>query len=83
MGYVMEVLYARDGAPDRNKFLQGLQCLRDRTAWTSGVWRYAEDDIRPWNSIQNVNRQIVELTHHLIRIVKSPSSARVQLAGIK
>ena len=57
MGYVMEVLYSRDGSQRRAEFRSGLSCLAGRTAWTQGAWRYAENDIRPWNSIQNVNHR--------------------------
>jgi len=75
MGYVMELLYARDRADDRSTFARGLSVLRGRTAWTHGSWKFGEEEIVPWNSVQNVQRQIMALAHHLVTVVKrSPVS---------
>ena len=38
--------------------------------WTSGSWDF-DGEVRRWNSIQNVNRDIALLTHHLTSIVKA------------
>jgi DGQHR domain-containing protein len=70
MGYVMEVLFVRDEASHRAEFAAGLECLAGATAWTSGHWTFAEDDVRPWNAIQSVQREILLLAEHLIRLVK-------------
>jgi DGQHR domain-containing protein len=75
MGYVMELLYARDGAREREAFTKGLAVLRGRTAWTHGSWRFSENEVVPWNAIQNVQRQIMALAHYLVTVVKrSPVS---------
>ena len=66
----MEVLFSRDDSRDRYAFQDGLRCLIGHTAWTGGTWRFAEDDLRPWNAIQNVNREILQLADFLIRIVR-------------
>jgi len=81
MGYVMEVLYARDGARTRGEFAAGLLSLKGRTAWTRGSWRYSGEDVRPWNSIQNVNREILQLADHLIRIVKRSGKEGMRLVA--
>lgn len=71
MGYVMETLYFRNSARTRAEFVHGLRSLEGKTAWTSGVWNFAIDDIRPWNRVQNTRREIAQLAEYLIRIVKS------------
>lgn len=76
MGYVMEELAGGDGARTREQFIQGLQCLVGRTAWTSGAWDFGGGDIRQWKVIQNVNRDIITLAQHLIGIVRADIRAR-------
>ena len=70
MGYVMEFLWNADHAYSRDAFSVGLRPLVDRCAWTSGNWEYGPGNIRPWNSIQNLARDWVELSEHLIRTIK-------------
>lgn len=75
MGYVMELLYARDGARDRGAFRRGLSVLQGRTAWSHGSWKFGEGEIIPWNKIENVRGQIMALAQHLVTLVKrSPIS---------
>jgi DGQHR domain-containing protein len=75
MGYVMELLYARDGARDRAAFRRGLAVLKGRTAWTQGYWKFSDTEIVPWNGIENVQRQIMGLAQYLVMVVKrSPVS---------
>ena len=85
MGYVMETLYFRNGARTRAEFVNGLRSLEGKTAWTRGTWHFADDDIRPWNRVQNTRREITQLTEYLIRIVKTgrdkvPATASVDVA---
>lgn len=70
MGDVMEVLAQRGEARTVEEFRDGLLCLRGKTAWTSGEWEL-DGEVRRWNSLQNVNRDIALLKHYLIGIVKS------------
>jgi hypothetical protein len=70
MGAVMEILAERTDARTAEEFEEGLQCLRGKTAWTAGEWDF-DGEVRRWNSIQNVNRDIALLTHHLTSIVKA------------
>ena len=76
LGYVMEILALLDGARNWEDFSKGLGCLSGRTAWTQGEWILAENDIRHWKAIQNINKDIVSLTHYLTSIVRSDLRSR-------
>ena len=67
---VMEVLAQRAEAHSVEEFREGIACLKDKTAWTSGDWELG-GEVRRWNSLQNVNRDIALLKHYLIGIVKA------------
>ena len=75
MGYVMEALYTRVGACRTNEFSEGLRSLVGRTAWTQGTWVFGPDDRRTWNSLQNVPRDIMQLAHYLVSVIKRPMAA--------
>jgi hypothetical protein len=70
MGFVMEIIVARTGASDTPQFEAGLACLRGHTAWTSGAWKFSDQEVVPWNSIENTPRQIMALSQHLVTIVR-------------
>jgi DGQHR domain-containing protein len=70
MGYVMELLHSRTGAKKRSEFLWGLELLRNKTAWTSGKWKFFESDERPWNALQNTSGDIDLLSNYLVRELK-------------
>lgn len=70
MGFVMELLYASEGATTAEEFEPCLHLLKPYTAWTRGEWRFAENDIRPWNGIQNNPVDIDLLTNYLVRSMK-------------
>lgn len=76
MGYVMETLAGLDGARDKSAFSAGLKCLKGKTAWTSGSWNFGDGDVRHWKAIQNVNRDIMALAHHLTSIVRTDIRSR-------
>lgn len=76
MGYVMEHLAVLDGARKWDEFAAGMGCLKGRTAWSSGEWRFAADDVRHWRAIQNLNKDIVTLAHHLQGIVRADMRSR-------
>lgn len=76
LGYVMEVLFDLDDARTRDDFELGLECLRGKTAWTSGEWAFADGDRRNWRAVQNVNRDVVLLAQYLIDIVRADIRAR-------
>ncbi|ALP61340.1 MULTISPECIES: DGQHR domain-containing protein DpdB [Paraburkholderia] len=70
MGFVMEFLYSSEGATTQTEFEHGLALLKEYTAWTSGQWRLAPNDERPWNGIQNTPSDIDLLTNYLVRSMK-------------
>ncbi|AOI96713.1 DGQHR domain-containing protein DpdB [Burkholderia sp. LA-2-3-30-S1-D2] len=70
MGFVMEFLYSSEGATTRSDFERSLRLLKEYTAWTSGQWRLAPYDERPWNGIQNTPSDIDLLTNYLVRSMK-------------
>lgn len=70
MGFVMEQLYSSEGAKTCADFKPGLLALRDYTAWTSGHWKFNDDDVRNWNGIQNTPTDIDILSNYLVRCLK-------------
>jgi hypothetical protein len=70
LGFIMELLYARQGARDRAAFRKGLSVLKGRTASTYGSWKFSDSAVAPWNAVQNVQRQIMALAQHLVTVVK-------------
>ena len=70
MGDVMEVLAQRANARSVEDFQSGLECLREQTAWTSGEWNF-DGEVRRWNSLQNVNRDVALLKHYLVGLIKA------------
>lgn len=70
MGDVMEVLAERGEARSVEAFRDGLECLKGKAAWTSGEWEFS-GEVRRWNSLQNVNRDVALLKHYLVGIVKT------------
>jgi len=79
MGDVMEVLAERAGARSVEDFRDGLASLKDKTAWTSGEW-HLEGEVRRWNSLQNVNRDVALLKHYLVGLVKADLRRKAKLA---
>lgn len=79
LGDVMEVLAQRGDARSIDEFEEGLACLKGRTAWTSGEWNFG-DEIRRWNALQNVNRDVALLKHYLVGIVKTDLRRRAKAA---
>jgi DGQHR domain-containing protein len=73
LGYVMELIVARDAAASREDFERGLAGLKGRTAWTSGYWQYSSQEQVAWNSIENTPRQIMALAQHLVSTVRRAS----------
>jgi len=76
MGYVMEHLYARQHARTFAEFRDGLKALVGCTAWTAGSWAFGAEDRRPWNRVQNTNRDIRLLTDYLLRVLKQGAQLR-------
>jgi DGQHR domain-containing protein len=65
LGYVMDTLHA-SGAKTKADFREGLRPLVRHTAWTSGSWRFSNDEVVPWNGLQNVSRHVIKLAQYLV-----------------
>jgi len=76
LGGVMDELASADGARTVDDFKIGLDSLKGRTAWTSGEWDFRAGDKRHWKAIQNVNRDIITLRDHLLKLVREDLRAR-------
>jgi DGQHR domain-containing protein len=70
LGHVMEVLALLEGAGTCDEFAHALACLVGSTAWTEGHWDFGDGDVRRWDAIQNVDRDIRMLGGHLVGIVR-------------
>lgn len=70
MGFVMELLYSAEGAATRDQFAAALELIKPYTAWTSGQWNFGNDDICPWNGVQNTPSDIDALANLLVRLTK-------------
>jgi len=75
MGFVMEHLHNTTGASKSSVFADGLKALKGKTAWTEGYWEFGHDSRRPWNSLQFVPRDYLELGHYLVKIIKTAQNA--------
>jgi DGQHR domain-containing protein len=71
LGHVMELLALLEGARTCDEFARGLGCLDGRTAWTDGHWHFGDDDVRRWNTLQNVDRDIRILAGYLVGLVRA------------
>lgn len=74
MGYVMDHIYST--LPDRNTWIAEtiadmLESLREHCAWTEGFWDFGDFGRRPWNDLQNIDRDIRLLANHLLRLLKN------------
>lgn len=72
MGFVMEHIYGLTRSTDAESFAPFLEKLREECAWTRGQWNFGKDYQRPWNSLQFVPRDYLELSQHLLRALKKP-----------
>ncbi len=70
MGFVMEHIYSQTRSIKTIDFLAKLNQLKEECAWTDGYWEFGENNHRPWNGLQFIPRDYLELTQHLIRIIK-------------
>jgi DGQHR domain-containing protein len=75
LAYVMELL-AHSGAKTWSDFATGLECLKGKTAWTSGSWDFGGGDLRNWKAINVTNRDVMMLTNYLEGIVRRDLKVR-------
>lgn len=70
MGFVLEHIYAFNRFTEKKDFVKELSKLQGKCAWTEGYWVFGENNHRPWNGLQFVSRDYLELSQHLIRLIK-------------
>lgn len=71
MGFTMEYIYATTGSIEKKVYLKALKKLKGKCAWTDGFWEFGDNNRRPWNSLQFVPRDYMELSQHILRLIKS------------
>lgn len=76
MGYVMEYLHAARAAFSPEEFTPALESLQAVTAWTSGTWDFGKGNQRPWNGLQFLPRDYMELSQHLLSQLKHQRRGR-------
>ena len=74
MGYVMDYIFpiptgTKKCSPE--KIVEALKPISGACAWTNGYWDFGERGIRPWNDLQNIDRDIRLLTGYLLRLIKN------------
>ena len=75
MGYLMEAIFTITNARTVTDFASELERIKGKTAWTKGNWHFSDDDIRNWNSIQNVPRDVRQLSGYLVSTYKKSINA--------
>jgi DGQHR domain-containing protein len=70
MGFMLEHLYSLNNSAIETNFIQKLNLLKGLCAWTDGHWEFGYDNKRPWNGLQFIPRDYLELSQYLIREVK-------------
>ena len=74
MGYVMDLLYSAQTQPSdctADTIMRSLSPLKAICAWTDGFWDFGDRGTRPWNDLQNIDRDIRLLASHLIKGLKN------------
>jgi len=61
LGYAMDDIYAwkpegTDWTPEYVRM--ALSPLAGKCAWTSGKWQFSEDEVRPWDELQNTGKDV-------------------------
>jgi DGQHR domain-containing protein len=72
LGYIMDELYSRSRGtrpwtPEAVE--QGLAPLVPHCAWTAGTWAFGGGEDRPWNGLQNTDRDVRQLAAYLRRLL--------------
>ncbi|WP_083444769.1 DGQHR domain-containing protein DpdB [Herbaspirillum rhizosphaerae] len=75
MGYVMDEVYSRTKSISIASFKAGLTPLIGRTAWTNGHWHFSDEEVVPWNRLENTPRQYQLLAEHLVGIIRRESKS--------
>ena len=74
LGYLMDHIHARKPAtrPWDDKYVhEALSVVSPFCAWTEGTWQFSKAEERPWNALQNTDRDVRILAHYLQRVYDS------------
>ena len=78
MEFVMEYLIMTENARKREEFAKGLSPLVGNVSWTEGFWDFGSNNVRPWNSLQVIAHDWLELGEFLIRILRREQREQLQ-----
>jgi hypothetical protein len=73
MGFLMDAVYSKINFKDRDakaQIINELEPLKPICHWTEGSWDFGSE-IREWNSIQNIQRDMELLTNYIIHSYNS------------
>ena len=83
MGFVMDEIYAKTHSVTVASFVEGLQPLIGKTAWTEGHWHFSGDEQVAWNRIEFTPRQVQQLAEHLVALVRQSGRSKSSKARSK
>jgi len=69
LGYFMDAVChrnIRNGKAMYDGFLEDLEEIAPACRWTAGVWEFRNGTVRHWNELQNVQRDILLVTDHIL-----------------
>ena len=69
LGFLMDTISdscGKNGVPNRDRFVDDLGQLKDCCRWTDGYWEFGPGLSRKWDEIQNISRDILLLSNHLL-----------------
>ena len=70
LGFVMDAIadrYPEERVATSEQFTEGLLTIEPVCAWTSGYWNFGESNVRKWNELQNMQRDINLVTSYLLQ----------------
>ena len=76
LGYIFDHIRFTYDASSVAEFEEHLQKVASHCCWTAGSWQFADDNQRPWNSLQNTNIDYMLVTRFLIKVLVGGSRRR-------
>ncbi|GGW72384.1 DGQHR domain-containing protein DpdB [Alishewanella tabrizica] len=73
MGHLMDAIYDRYHSEEHedivsiNQFKHDLELLKPYCKWTNGYWDFGTDQKVKWNELQNISKDLQNLTNFLLR----------------
>jgi DGQHR domain-containing protein len=79
VGALMDEITYRLGGPripSPSRYVEQLEVITDICRWTNGTWEFQSGQVRKWNELQNIPRDIRLLTDHLVRTYRARAGSR-------